>query len=186
MREMQNLDSEVRNGKEGFGNPVPSTALHIQVANEQSSLAINEPRLIAAVRSVLEDSDYLTATISVALVDDPTIHQLNRQYLQHDYPTDILSFFLDASETHLEGELIASTETAIRNAFEYEWPATDELQLYLIHGALHLIGYRDKSADESAAMVAAEKVHLEKLGIHLPKDQSRWKPTEPLGKTPSA
>jgi len=163
----------------------PSGTLSIQVANEQSSLAIDEPQLKAAVRSVLEDSAYQTASISIALVDDPTIHRLNRQYLQHDYPTDILSFFLDATETHLEGELIASSETAIRNAAEYDWPATDELQLYLIHGALHLIGYRDKSADESAAMVAAEKVHLKKLGILLPKDQSRWNPTEPLRKTPS-
>jgi probable rRNA maturation factor len=185
MREMQNSDSEVRNDKGGFGNPVPPTALHIQVANEQSSLAIDEPRLIAAVHSVLEDSEYQTASISIAIVDDPTIHQLNRQCLQHDYPTDILSFFLDASETHLEGELVASSETAIRNAVEYDWPATDELQLYLIHGALHLIGFRDKSADQSAAMVAAEKIHLEKLGILLPNDQSRWNPIEPLGKTPS-
>jgi len=185
MRKMHDSDAEVRNSREGCGDPEPPVTLRIQVANEQSSLEIDESRLIAAVHSVLEDSEYQTASISIALVDDPTIHKLNRQYLQHDYPTDILSFFLDSSETHLEGELIASSETAIRNATEYDWPATDELQLYLIHGALHLIGYRDKSADESAAMVAAEKVHLKKLGILLPKDQSRWNPTEPLGKTSS-
>ncbi|NOY30459.1 MAG: rRNA maturation RNase YbeY [Planctomycetes bacterium] len=160
---------------------IDEQALRIQVANEQSSLAIDEPQLIAAVRSVLEDSPYLTASISVAVVDDPTIHQINRQYLQHDYPTDILSFPLGASDTHLEGELVASADTAIHNATEYGWPAPDELRLYLIHGALHLVGYRDQSAEERAAMVAAEARHLNKLGIALPRDTSRWHPEATQG-----
>ena len=49
----------------------------------------------AAVRSVLGRVAYESATVSVAIVDDPTIHGLNRQYLEHDYPTDVLSFVLE-------------------------------------------------------------------------------------------
>jgi len=179
---MQNADCGLR---EQAGTEPSSDALRIQIANEQASLAIDEPQLKAAVRSVLEDSAYQTASISVAVVDDPTIHQLNRQYLQHDYPTDILSFLLDASDTHLEGELIASSETARQNAAEYGWSATDELRLYLIHGALHLVGYRDKSAEERTAMVAAEEVHLKKLGISLPRDPSRWRSANTPGEAPA-
>jgi len=174
----------MRNGQVDGRGAESGDALSIQVANEQSSLAIDVLQLKAAVCSVLEDSVYQTAAISIAVVDDPTIHQLNRKYLEHDYPTDILSFLLDASDTHLEGELVASADTAVTNAAEYGWPATDELLLYLIHGALHLIGYRDKSAQECAAMVAAEKVHLKKLGISLPNDQSRWLSTGIQGEAP--
>ncbi len=168
----------------------PPADLHIQVANEQSSLRIDEPQLQAAVRSVLEDSPLQTAVVSVALVDDPTIHELNRQYLQHDYPTDILSFPLETSETHLEGQLVASTDTAIRNATEVGWPAMHELLLYVIHGALHLVGYRDQHAEENAAMCAAEASHLKKLGIVLPTGPSRWqragRPTETQGEVPTS
>lgn len=152
----------------------PPSAIQIPIANQQTSLVLDEQKLRAAVQSVLEDSSFETAVVSVAVVDDPTIHQLNRQFLQHDYPTDILSFVLDESQTHLEGELIASSDTAIQNAAEYGWSSENELLLYLIHGALHLVGFRDKNAEERAAMHEAEAAQLKKLGLELPKNRSRW------------
>jgi len=140
----------------------------ILVANEQATLAIDESRLQAAVRSILEDSTHESAMVSIAVVDDPTIHAINRQYLQHDYPTDVLSFVLEDQEGCLEGELIVSADTAQHNAAEYGWSPTDELLLYVVHGALHLVGYGDKQTDDVAAMRQAESTHLEKLGVRLP------------------
>jgi len=140
----------------------------ILVANEQSILAIDPPRLQAAVRSVLEDSPYRLAMVSVAVVDDPTIHALNRQYLDHDYPTDVLSFVLEDRRPRLVGELIVSAATAQRNAAEYGWSPSEELLLYVVHGALHLVGYGDKTTNEVAAMREAEAAHLRKLGVSLP------------------
>ena len=152
----------------------PPSAVQIAVANEQTTLAVDETKVRAAIASVLQDSAYRSAHISVALVDDLTIHELNRQYLQHDYPTDVLSFMLDENETHLEGELVVSTDTAVRNAVEYGWSAENEMLLYLVHGALHLVGYLDKSPEECAAMHAAEVTHLTRLGVALPVDRTRW------------
>lgn len=152
----------------------PESPFRILVANEQSTLTVDEQRLQSAVRSVLDNSSYSTGTISIAVVDDATIHELNRQFLEHDYPTDVLSFVLEDRCPYLEGELVVSTDTAVTNAQEYDWPAEDELLLYVIHGCLHLVGYRDKEPAEKVAMYAAELEHLRKLAIQLPANQSRW------------
>lgn len=146
----------------------------VLVANEQSSLAIDESRIQAAVRTVLASSGFTVGNISIAVVDDPTMHELNNQYLKHDYPTDVLSFVLDDSTHTLDGEVIVSADTAIREAAEAGWPAENELLLYVIHGSLHLIGHDDHDPTEQAEMYAAEANCLKQLGLNLPKDRSRW------------
>lgn len=147
---------------------------HIFVANEQHVLAINESLLTQAVLSVLQDSLYQSATISVAVVDDAAIHALNVQFLEHDYPTDVLSFVLEQTAEQLEGELIVSVETADREAELVGWSPHDELVLYVLHGVLHLVGYGDKNGQELQEMLQAEMKYLQQLQIALPQDRSRW------------
>ncbi|MCG8451009.1 MAG: rRNA maturation RNase YbeY [Pirellulales bacterium] len=165
-------------GQEAFDpeQEPPESPFRILVANEQSALAVDGQRLQSAVHSVLESSSYTSGMISIAVVDDPTIQGLNRQFLEHDYPTDVLSFVLEDRCPHLEGELVVSTDTAARNAEQYGWPAADELLLYVIHGCLHLVGYRDTQPAEKANMLAAELAQLRKLAVTLPADPSRWLP----------
>ena len=79
----------------------------------------------------------------MAVVDDPTIRRLHREYLGEDSPTDVMSFVLERADDYLEGEVVVSAETACAAAPEYGWPAADELLLYVIHGTLHLVGYDD-------------------------------------------
>ena len=154
----------------------PSPGFSILISDEQQTLRVDESRLRACVQSVLGDSCYQACTISIAIVDDPTIHDINRQFLKHDYPTDVISFVLEDDGSKLEGELVVSSDTAIQNAQEYGWPATDELLLYVLHGCLHLVGYRDKEPADQEQMHCAELMHLRKLGVMLPKDASRWLP----------
>ena len=68
--------------------------------------------------------------LSVAVVDDPTIHELNRQFLDHDYPTDVLSFLLERDGDALEGEVVVSADTRGPRRSN-GWPADDELLLYV-------------------------------------------------------
>ena len=158
--------------------PAPvKQAYRVLVANEQASLAIDEERLIAAARTILAESEYPSATVSIAVVDDPTIHALNVQYLKHDYPTDVLSFVLEASPECVEGELVVSTDTAIREAPEAGWTASDELLLYVIHGTLHLVGYDDHEPADQVEMYAAEAHYLQRMGLALPNDDFRWPAT---------
>lgn len=155
------------------GEP-PEPEMQVSVANEQSTLSIDESQLRATVLAVFQNSPYHSGSVSIAVVDDPTIHGINRQYLQHDYPTDVLSFVLEDREPYLEGELVVSTDTALRSAEDYDWNAQSELLLYVIHGALHLVGYRDKQPNEIADMRAAELRLLQELGVNVPSDSSRW------------
>ena len=69
-------------------------SFEISLSNGQSRHAVDEEQLIAAARAVLLESEFSSAMISLAVVDDETMHELNRQFLNHDYPTDVLSFAL--------------------------------------------------------------------------------------------
>jgi probable rRNA maturation factor len=141
-----------------------SGAYQVSLANEQSRHAVVEAQLVAAVNAVLADSTFTSATVSLAVVDDPTIHEINRRHLDHDYPTDVLSFVLHDDGEHLEGEVIISADTAAAAAAEIGWaPATEQL-LYVIHGTLHLVGHDDRSPAEVDRMRAAEEKYLRQLG----------------------
>ena len=121
-----------------------------------------------SVRAIMADHGFTDGEISLAIVDDPTIHTLNREHLQHDYATDVLSFVLDRSDTSIDGEVIVSCDTASNNAPEYEWTPQDELLLYFIHGCLHLVGYDDHNDKDRAAMRAGEAKYLALAGVDPP------------------
>src|SRR5215218_9239831 len=99
----------------------------IEINNQQSRLEIDSQRLRAAVSAVLQAQGITAATISIAIADNAQMHELNRSYLQHDYPTDVLSFVLEQSGTELEGEIVASADHAADQSQRYCWPAADEL-----------------------------------------------------------
>jgi len=144
--------------------PAELGAVVVSLVNEQLKHPIDEDRLIEAAKAVLLDSPFTSASISLAVVDDAKMHQLNRQYLDHDYPTDVLSFVLE-DDAHLEGEIIISADTAAASAEEFGWPSAAEQLLYVIHGTLHLVGYGDKSPDEIQQMRAAEEKYLRQFGF---------------------
>jgi probable rRNA maturation factor len=141
--------------------------LIIEVANEQQTHVVDAKRLKQAVRFVLADAGIERGEISIAIVDDARMHALNRQYLQHDYPTDVLSFVLEYDEESkfIDGEIIASADYAAREAPRYGWTVDDELLLYFIHGCLHLVGHDDHSAEDQAAMRKLEANYLAQFGL---------------------
>ncbi len=149
----------------------------VEVSNETDA-AIEAARVAAAVQIALAEAGCGEATVSVAIVDDPTIHRLNRQFLEHDYPTDVLSFVLE-EPPRLEGEIVASIDTARTEAAAVGWNAEDELLLYVVHGALHLAGYLDKDPADAQEMRDAERAILERLGVKVAPADVRWHGVEP-------
>ena len=154
-----------------FNNPktkprVPKASHKIEIADQQS-LEFDAAPLISAVQAIADDHHVKIAEISIAVVDDPTIRVLNRQYLNHDYETDVISFVLDWNEecSRLLGQLIVSTDTATTLAAEIGGTMQDELLLYVVHGMLHLVGYDDKQPALAAKMREAEKVYLNRQGV---------------------
>lgn len=151
------------------------TDLVLDITDQQTFLAVDHDRLRTAIARVLTAERIDSAEISLALVDDSEIHRVNREFLGHDYPTDVISFLLNdevdssdessCAELPLEGELIVSTETALREAAAHGWSPADEVLLYVVHGLLHLCGYDDLTDEARPVMRAREREVL--AGWHL-------------------
>jgi len=139
----------------------------IEVADEQHAHHIDQEKLKQGARRVLEEAGIASAEISIAIVDSARMHDLNRQYLEHDYPTDVLSFVLefDEDEQSLDGEIIVSADYAAAEAVRYGWSLDDELLLYVLHGCLHLVGHDDTTPEGQQAMREAETRHLAYFGL---------------------
>ena len=100
--------------------------------------------------------------ISVLLVDDKVITDFNKQYLNKNYPTDVLAFRMqdgDFSDVHPEilGDVIISLDTAVSRAEEFKTDYLYESQLYLIHGILHLLGFDDSTKSKRNKMTAVQE-----------------------------
>src|SRR5205823_12185799 len=120
----------------------------------------------AAARTVLAGEGFAEATVNLAFVDNPTSHRLNRQFLHHDEPTDVITFPLNSSKAEcLEGELVIGAEIARAQAAERGHAERAELALYVIHGILHLCGYDDHSPTDRRKMRARERHYLMHLGL---------------------
>jgi probable rRNA maturation factor len=138
---------------------------HVTITNVQTTHPIDGDRLESVVRAILKAEGARCATISVAIVDDATIHRLNREFLQHDEPTDVLSFVLDENEKTFEGEIVVSAETAATSAPRFGWTTDDELMLYVVHGTLHLLGYDDRQPKALRKMRKRERHYLLAFGL---------------------
>lgn len=102
--------------------------------------------------------------ISIVLCSDNYILETNRQYLQHDYFTDIITFDYSENE-NLSGDLLISIHTVKNNSTTYEVSFHDELRRVIIHGVLHLCGYKDKSKKDAKLMREKENYYLAKYDI---------------------
>src|SRR5438067_7148431 len=118
----------------------------ISVHSPQEIVPIDRGRMRDIARAVLEGEGEKEYEISLAFVDNATIHRLNKRYLDHDEPTDVLSFpYSAANAKKLEGELIVGVQVALEQAAERGHDVQAELALYVIHGLLHLCGHDDKT-----------------------------------------
>lgn len=138
--------------------------LNIEIADQQQ-LPVDTNQLIEIASTILRDHGVIKGELSIALVDDPTIRELNLKYLDHDWETDVISFVLDEDDDSLTGQLIVSTDTATRVAAQIDSTAAAELALYVAHGTLHLVGFDDVTEELATEMQAAEKSYLQKFSI---------------------
>lgn len=157
------------------------TRYEVEIDDSQKVLKVDHRRLVDVARSVLAAEKCVSASISIAIVDNETIHDLNIRYLQHDYPTDVLSFLLEEEVDpeslpipkgsprgcgkRIEGEIILSSEMAKQMAAKYHWKPLDEVTLYVVHGLLHLCGYDDMTRKEQASMQQREREVLADWGL---------------------
>lgn len=155
----------------------------IETCFRHVTIDVTEIDIASLLGHVFRDEGFTDGDVSVAVVDDPEMHELNRRHLDHDYPTDVLSFVFERNPPSIVGEIVVSAETAKRESRQYGWSPQNELVLYLVHGALHLIGYDDKSPADRQEMRQREAYWLEQLG--LPTPPSEHSITDGQGASPS-
>jgi probable rRNA maturation factor len=126
----------------------------VTVANEQEAFAFDEADLLRDV-TALADAAGWTGDLGVAVVTDARIHEVNREFLEHDYPTDVIAFPMDEGE----GEIVVSAERALEEAKDRGVDPMAELLLYVVHGLLHLLGHDDHDPD------AARRMHERSLNL---------------------
>jgi probable rRNA maturation factor len=141
--------------------------IEVEVSDTQGHLTVDPEALTTLVRRALEAEGLETpASISIALVDDATIRVINRRHLDHDCPTDVISFLLsEPGEPILAGELVVSAERAAALSRRFGIDPWAELALYVVHGLLHLRGYDDAAAPDRDAMRCREGEILAHCGL---------------------
>ncbi len=106
--------------------------------------------------------------VSICLVDDKKIKELNLKYLGKDYPTDVLSFDLSLRKGDICCEIVVSCDTAFYNSRIYKTTAVYETYLYIIHGLLHILGYNDHTLRHQKIMREKAEQILYKLKVQYP------------------
>lgn len=137
--------------------------IDFQIVNVEMP-AINQTQIRAWVADVAADYGRRVGDITYIFVDDEEILRVNREFLQHDYYTDIITFDYNDGR-RLSGDLFISLDTVRTNAEGLQVTYEQELHRVIIHGVLHLCGINDKGPGEREMMEAAENRALSKLSL---------------------
>ncbi|HCA81054.1 MAG TPA: rRNA maturation RNase YbeY [Bacteroidetes bacterium] len=138
----------------------------IFVTNSHPSLRFPKKETFRALECVLKLEAVRRFELSVVFVGNRYIRRVNKKFLQHDYTTDVISFPLgEDGSSPLEGELYINLDRARSQAKTYGVTFAEETRRLLIHGALHLLGYKDSTPRTKAVMTRREDEILARLSV---------------------
>jgi probable rRNA maturation factor len=139
--------------------------LAIEIARRDTRIALDEA-LVRKLVALVEAGEGRALPVSISIVDDAEIHRINREFLDHDEPTDVIAFDLDdAHDRSVTGEVVVSAECAERVAAELGHSTRYELFFYICHGLLHLCGFDDADPASRDRMHARQEEYLARLGV---------------------
>ncbi|HPO62892.1 MAG TPA: rRNA maturation RNase YbeY [Candidatus Kapabacteria bacterium] len=141
-------------------------AIKINIINSSNFKCIPRKRIKAIVNAIFSDYGYKDAQLSLIIVDNKEIKRINKKFLNHNYPTDVICFSL-ADNDEIDGEAYISIDIAKKQALEYDVPLRDELMRYAAHAALHLCGLDDASSDERKNMNEIESKYIKIINHSL-------------------
>lgn len=136
--------------------------MKVKIKDQQRKVKVKKAQFKRLLMRALEIEGIPKAELSVLLVDDDEIRELNKRYRGDDHPTDVLAFsqrdgrYLEVNP-NLLGDIVVSVETALVQSKKFKQTLEKELSLYLIHGLLHLLGYDDTEPVTSARMFKREE-----------------------------
>jgi probable rRNA maturation factor len=119
-------------------------------------------KVVKIVNEVILNEHKISGDLNFILTTDERLREINVEFLEHDYNTDVISFDYNSGDI-INGEIYISIETVKRNALNYNISLRCELVRVSIHGILHLVGYNDKTGNEKRKMRRLEDFWLEKF-----------------------
>lgn len=128
-------------------------------AEEIEMPAIDQRRVSGWIRAVAAGYGFSVGELQYIFCSDERELEVNRQFLQHDYYTDVITFDYSTGST-ISGDIFISLDTVRSNAEEVGVEYIDELHRIIIHGALHLTGQGDKTPETKAEMTRKEEEAL--------------------------
>jgi len=139
--------------------------MKIWIRNRQKPTLLNIKKIRRVVQRILTSLGLHEVEISLLLVDDKQIRELNRRFLCRDKPTNVLAFSMKEGEfsalhPHLLGDLVISIETARRQSRQSGLNEMEMITLLVIHGILHLLGYEHEGRKKEAREMAAKQKEL--------------------------
>lgn len=151
----------------------------IEIINNQNVLPVDQQHLLVLTEKVLALQKVKRAILNILIVDNQAIHEINNQFLQHDFPTDVITFPMNEAsqlpdQQPLEGEIVISAEMATEIAEKVGWQPLNEISLYLIHALLHLCGYDDLKESDQIVMRQRERELLIAASISPQSNDPRW------------
>jgi probable rRNA maturation factor len=134
----------------------------IRIDNRQKIIGLNRRLLRSHIRTLLRILQLMDKEISLVFTDNKGIQEINRDYLDRDRPTNVISFAIGEGQfssvnPQLLGDIVISVERAMSDANKTDLPLEDELDFLIIHGLLHLIGYNHEDVDEKEALRMGQK-----------------------------
>jgi probable rRNA maturation factor len=120
-------------------------------------------KIRATLATLFKKEKKRLAALHYIFVSDDRLLEINRQFLHHDYYTDIITFPLSEPDQPILGEIYISVDRVRENAREFGIPIPLELLRVIFHGALHLCGYQDKNPRQAARMRKMEEVYLKRI-----------------------
>lgn len=135
-----------------------SSSIHFH-SEEVDFHLVNEKKTIKWIKDSIKNETKNVGEISYIFCTDEYLHKMNLEYLNHDTFTDIITF--DYTEENIvSGDIFISIDRIKENATKFKTVFENELSRVIIHGVLHLMGYKDKSAQEKEQMRSKEDFYL--------------------------
>lgn len=122
----------------------------------------NKNKVKLWIKDTIAAEGFKLGDLSYIFCSDPYLLQINLQYLDHDTYTDIITFDNSEKDGVITGDIFISIDRIRENAAKFNQPVTDELHRVIIHGALHLLGYTDKTPGAKKKMTQKEDCYLAK------------------------
>ncbi|MCV9388329.1 rRNA maturation RNase YbeY [Reichenbachiella ulvae] len=134
---------------------------NIQFFYEDTSFELKDHERISQwITHTVEQEGFNIESINYIFCSDEYLHQVNVDYLNHDYYTDIITFDNSENEEHIESDIFISIDRVEDNAEQQGISFSEELRRVIIHGILHLVGYNDKTEEEKSLMREKENAYL--------------------------